>query len=155
MLKEILTRAVLAKGKIEGVNEEIIQLENTPSKLVGCWVINNNCLSVEEDQKVYLEGSYDIHVWYAINEDSDSVLEKKTIKYKEEFLLDEKIELNDCDYKLYCNEYPRCVELKLDNGKAHVNISKNFSLDIIGESKFVVDVNEGINGVKIDTDYLR
>jgi len=155
MLKEILTRAVLAKGKIEGVKEEVIELKDNPSKLVGCWVINNNCLTVLENNKVYLEGSYDVHVWYAINDDTDSVLEKKTINYKEEFIIEEKTDISDCEYKLYCNEYPRCVELKLEEGKAKVNISKNFSIDIVGESKFMVEVNENFNGVKIDTDYLR
>lgn len=155
MLKEILTRAVLYKGKIEGVKEEIIELKNNPSKLVGCWIINNNCLTIVENNKLYLEGSYDVHVWYAINDDTDSVLEKKTIKYKEEFIIEEKFDMSECEYKLYCNEYPRCIELKLDDGKAIVNVSKNFSVDIIGESKFMVEVNDDLQGVKIDSDYLR
>ena len=55
MLKEILTRAVISKGKIEGEKEEVIQLKNEASKLIGCWIINSNYLSNVENDKVYLE----------------------------------------------------------------------------------------------------
>ena len=155
MLKEILTRAVLAKGKVETSSVEKIELKNGASKLVGCWIINNVFLSIVENSKVYIEGSYDVHIWYAINNDTDTILEKKTITYKEEFIFDEKFNPNECEYKLYCHEYPRCTNLNLLSNKAAIKISKKFSVDAIGESKFMVEVNESFNEIKIDSEYLK
>ena len=154
MLKEILTRAVLSKGKIDSKETVKIESKQAPSKLIGCWIINNHYLPIVENEELFLEGSYDIHLWYAISEDKDSTLEKKTIQYKTRVGFDEKINCNEVDFKVYCNEYPHCLNMEIVDGKALLNIVQKYSIDAIGETKFVVDVNEGFNEIKIDTEYI-
>lgn len=154
MLKEILTRAVLAKGKVETSSVEKIELKNGVSKLVGCWIINNVFLSIVENSKVYIEGSYDVHIWYAINDDKDTAIEKKTIHYKDIVEFDEKFNTDEGEFKLYCNEYPHCTGMELVDNFAQVNVSKKVLVDVIGETKLMVDVNESFNEIKIDTDYM-
>lgn len=154
MLKEILTRAVLAKGKVETSNVEKLELKNNPSKLVGCWIINNNFLSIVENSKVYIVGSYDIHIWYAINNDKDTAIEKITMEYKDLVEFDEKFNTDEGEFKLYCNEYPHCIGMELVDNNALVTVNKKVLVDVIGETKLMVDVNETFNEIKIDTDYM-
>lgn len=155
MLREILTRAVVSKGKSKSTSVEKIALKEGVNKLIGCWVINSNCLNIVENSKVYLEGSYDVHIWYAINEDKDTLIEKKTITYKEEFEFDEKFNTDEVEYKLYCLEYPHCSELNLEDGYALVRVEKEYTVDAIGETKLMVEVNEVFNEIKIDTDFIK
>ncbi len=155
MIREILTKAVLSKGVIESSNVEKIELRKGVSKLIGCWIINSHYLTIVENFKVYLEGSYDVHIWYAINGDTDTAIEKKTITYKEEFQFDENFNTDECDYKLYCNEYPHCSALVLEGENALINVEKKYSIDAIGETKLMVDVNQSFNEIKIDTEYIK
>ena len=155
MLREILTRAVIAKGNLKTANVEKIELKSDVNKLIGCWIINSVFLNVVENSKVYLEGSYDVHVWYAVNNDKDTLLEKKTITYKEEFVFDEKFNTEEAEYKLYCLEYPHCVNLNLEGNIALISVEKEFRVDAIGETKLMVEVNEDFNEIKIDTDFIK
>ena len=38
---EIVTRAVVGKGKIFNNNEVVVNTNNVPSKVLGCWIINH------------------------------------------------------------------------------------------------------------------
>ena len=78
-LKEIVTKAVVSKGKIVDSKEINFQMVENINKAIGCWVINHNYLSVVENNKVYASGRYDVHVWYATNNSTDTLLYKKTI----------------------------------------------------------------------------
>lgn len=155
MLKEILTKAVLSKGKIDSNEVVNIELKQDVSKLVGCWIINNQYLPIVENNELFLEGEYDIHLWYAINNDKDSLLEKKTCPYKIKFEFDGKINCDELDFKVYCNEYPHCLNMEIKDGKPALNVSQKYSVDAIGETKFMVDVNESFNEIKIDAEYIN
>ena len=98
MLKEILTKAVVSKGKISDEKEIVLEVEKDVSKVIGCWVINHNYLSVVENNKVYASGCYDVHVWYALKDNTDTLLLKKTIDYKEEFVMDNSFDFLNSEY---------------------------------------------------------
>lgn len=146
MLKEIVTKAVISKGKIVDSSEMEFNIEDNINKVIGCWIINHNYLSVLEDGKVYANGYYDVHIWYAINNSSDTLIFKNTVNYKHEFVLDnDRFNKEECEYKLYCLEYPACSNLELSGNKIVVKVKKTLALDVIGESKLLVQVSEGLN----------
>ena len=39
--KEIVTKAVIGKGKKKYKNSYQVTVENTPSTILGCWIINH------------------------------------------------------------------------------------------------------------------
>ena len=39
--KEIVTKAVIGKGKKQFVDNLSLQVENSPTTILGCWVINH------------------------------------------------------------------------------------------------------------------
>ena len=39
--KEIVTKAIIGKGKKHFKNSYTLKAENTPSTVLGCWVINH------------------------------------------------------------------------------------------------------------------
>ena len=161
MLKEIVTKAVISKGKIIDNEEMEFSVDTSINKVIGCWIINHNYLSLVENDKVYASGCYDIHIWYAKNNSSDTGIFKKTIDYKQEFILDnDNFNKEESEYKLYCVEYPSCSSLNLIDNKFALNVKKTLAIDVIGESKLLVQVgdskaNNEDNNLGINTNYIN
>ena len=160
MLKEILTKAVVSKGKIIDTKEICLNVTENVNKAIGCWVINHNYLSVIENNILYASGFYDVHIWYAINDSSDTLVYKTTIEYKNEFNMDNNVyDREQSEYKLYCIEYPTCTNLQCVNNQFVVTIKKGLAVDVIGESKLLVQVSDNFtnkeDGMGINTNYLN
>ncbi len=164
MYREIVTKAVIGKGKIINNSEVIVNAANEVSKVLGCWIINHYYVSSYEEGKVFAKGRYDIHVWYGYNGDSDTIVHKQTVDYIEEFSLkikdNETISENN-EYIIKCVKYPTCNALSLnDDGTISVRVEKELSLDIIGETKLKVQIsgsgeddwvsNEDINNINVN-----
>ena len=161
MLREIVTKAVVSKGKIIDSNEMEFEVDCNANKVIGCWIINHNYLSLLENNKVYASGYYDVHIWYALNDSSDTKIYKKTIEYRNEFNLDNNnFDKENCEYKIYCLEYPSCTNLQLVDNKFVVNIKKSLAIDVIGESKLLVQVSDNFSNreeenLGINTNYMN
>ena len=161
MLREIVTKAVVSKGKIVDSNEMEFEVEGKVNKVIGCWIINHNYLSVAEADRVYASGCYDVHIWYALNESRDTRVYKKSVEYKDEIILDNKnFDKDSSEYKIYCLEYPNCTSLQLIDNRFVVNVKKSLAIDVIGESKLLVQVSEGFaskdeENFGINTNYIN
>ncbi len=144
MYREIVTKAVIGKGKIANTSDIILNLANVPSKLLGCWIINHYYVGSYENGKVFAKGKYDLHVWYGYNNDSDTFIHRDTIEYIDEFNIRLKSgeELSDSsELVCQCVKYPTCSALSLgDDGKVTVKVDKELSLDVIGETKLKVQI---------------
>ena len=60
--KEIVTKAVVGKGKKYYKNTYTINTENTPTTVLGCWVINHNFKGFEENDRIIITGSFDVNI---------------------------------------------------------------------------------------------
>ena len=159
MYSEIVTRAVVGKGKIFNNNEVVVNTNNVPSKVLGCWIINHYYVSSYENGRAVARGKYDLHIWYGFNGDSDTIVHKQTIDYIEDFSLKMKnnedlSEENELIIK--CVKYPTCTSLNLnDDGTIRIKVEKELNLDVIGEAKLKVHISsntedEWVNGEDID-----
>ena len=165
--QEILTKAVVGKGKITCENEYTLESKLKPTKVLGCWVINHNVLPLLKEEKVYVEGDYEVHIWYAYDEDKNTELHKEKISYSERvpFKMKKGEELTfKQELKAYCTNYPSCTELKIKDEKLYLKIKKDFIVDAIGEAVIKVqlsdltvdnlDLEEEIEE-NVDTNYLN
>lgn len=154
MLKEIVTKAVISKGKINESNDLELEINDNASKVIGCWVINHNYINSIENGKVYVNGSYDVHIWYALNNNTDTKIFKKTIEYKQEVVMVNTFDANESEYKVYCIEYPNCTSLQLKDNTFLLTIKKGLAVDVIGESKLLVQVSDN-EELGINTNYIK
>jgi len=80
-VREIVTRAVVAKGKkIFRVNERI-NPTNDAFSILGCWVINHNFEAELKEKKVDLKGNFEVNVWYAYDNNTKTDIARSTINY--------------------------------------------------------------------------
>ena len=81
LYKEIVTKAVIGKGKKYFKDNYNIDVENTPTTILGCWVINHKFKGYKTNDKIGVSGSYDVNIWYSYDNDSKTAVVNKNISY--------------------------------------------------------------------------
>ena len=59
--KEIVTKAVIAKGKKSTSNKYTLEPEEIPNTILGCWVINNTFNGTSVGDSIIVNGSFDVN----------------------------------------------------------------------------------------------
>lgn len=87
MNREIIAKTLVGKGKLAIQEKQVIKLEENISKPLGCWIINHKYDSKKIDKNIELNGTYDIQIWYAYDDDQKTNVFYKTITFSGVFLI--------------------------------------------------------------------
>ena len=144
--KEIVTKAVIGKGKKYFKNTYTIEATNRPTTVLGCWVINNNFKGYKTGEQIGVDGSFDVNIWYSYENDSKTTVINKNIKYNE--LFNVKVKQNadltgDTDIIVRALKQPTCSKVNIeDDGKITFDIEKELGVEIVGETKMKIAIEE-------------
>ena len=134
--KEIVTKAVIGKGKKKYHNTYQISTEQTPTTILGCWIINHNFSAHESDGKILINGSFDANIWYSYDNDTKTTVVSKKITYtKEEKLTVENKNIVNKDIIVRSLKQPTCISAKEEGNSINIEIEKELGLEIIGDTK--------------------
>lgn len=159
MYREILTKAIIAKGKKEITNNNSITINNQISKVLGCWIINHNYCLQRDNQKILVKGSYEAFFWYGYDDDTNCGLERKTFEYydeipytftQEEILFDDAIIIKE---KL--SKVPTCISMTYEQNTMKIDVQLVYEIDIIGETKLKIKVDDVVIDQMINTNYMN
>ena len=142
--KEIVTKAIIGKGKKYYKNTYTIETENEPSTVLGCWVINHKFKGTDVGGKIVIDGSFDVNIWYSYNNDTKTTVITKKIKYSESVMVNQK-ETTDSTTKdiiVRSLKQPSCVNAKEDGKNILIDIEKELGIEIVGDTKVKVAVEE-------------
>lgn len=156
LYKEIVTKAVIGKGKKKYKNTYNITTDNTPNTVLGCWIINHKFNGVQENNKIVINGSFDVNLWYSYNNDTKTTVITKTINYKEIVSVNEK-EKPDTDIKdiiVRSLKQPTCISAKENGNTIDIEIEKELGVEIVGDTKVKIAIEEDEDAWDIlDEDY--
>jgi len=142
LYKEIVTKAVIGKGKKSFKNNYIINVEDKPTTVLGCWVINHKFKGYKAGDKIGVDGSFDVNIWYSYDLDSKTLVAKETIEYNDLFnvKVKETADLsNDTDILVKSLSQPTCSGVNiLEDGSISFDIDKELGVEIVGETKVKV-----------------
>ncbi|WML49217.1 outer spore coat protein CotE [Neobacillus sp. PS3-34] len=143
--REIITKAVVAKGRKFTQSNHTICPAHSPTSILGCWIINHKYEAKKIGKTVEIHGSYDINVWYSYNDNTKTevVTERVTyhdvikLKYRDHDVIDDK------EVIARVLQQPNCVEAVISpNGnKIIVHVEREFLVEVIGETKVCVKVH--------------
>ena len=166
--KEIVTKAVIGKGKKKYHNKYQITVEQKPTTILGCWIINHNFLAKEIDNKIIINGSFDVNVWYSYDNDTKTTVITKKIDYIEEEKLNVGNEnVVNKDVIVRSLKQPTCISAKEDGNVINLEIEKELGLELIRDTKVkiasveeednwdILDDSEDNEIDKINTNYLN
>lgn len=163
-IREIYTKAVVAKGKKLSRNTYTLTLSEKPNEILGCWITNHHFEAVLNNRVPKIIGTYDVHIWYSCRDATDSLVEKHQISYQDEMQVTKKenrdFEKGD-EVKGRCLSKPKCLSATKDNSNVSVVIEKEMQIEVSGETCIKVEVKseaeiwDDLDDIQIDTNFIK
>ena len=134
--REIVTKAVIAKGKKLFTTNNTVKVDKNPSTILGCWVINHNFNGVKSGDNIRISGSYDVNIWYSYDNDTKTEVIKETNNYNEVVHLREREEEATGEEIIVRSlKQPSCVKVDIDGNNINYTIEKELGIELVGDIK--------------------
>ena len=141
--KEIVTKAVIGKGKKTFTTTNTKSVENMPSTILGCWVINHKFNGVKQNDSIVINGSYDVNVWYSYDNDTKTAVLKDTDSYREVVNIKRKDNSSENEEIIVRSlNQPNCVKVDIDGNNIVYTIEKELGIELVGDTKVKILTDE-------------
>lgn len=143
--REIVTKAVIGKGKKYFKNVYTLKTEVLPSTVLGCWVINHKFKGYKTGDKIVVDGSFDVNIWYSYDGDSKTGVVSKKVDYSETVSVKTKEEVdltNEVEIIVRALKQPNCLKVGVKDEQVEYEIEKELGIEIVGDTKIKVAVEE-------------
>ena len=158
--KEIVTKAVVGKGKLATTTTHTLTTFEEPAVILGCWVINHTFKGTKDQEKVIVKGKYDVNIWYSTNNNTKTEVAKDVVEYTDTI----DVVLND-DYDgqdeiiVRAIKQPTCIKAEIKDNEIVYTIEKELASEIVGDTKIRIGVEsdreeDAIDG-EIKEDFLN
>lgn len=148
MYKEIVTKAVIGKGKKTFRNTYELRTTDKIDTVLGCWVINHNMSGSNDNGRVRINGSFDVNIWYSYDNNTKTNVEARKISYTEivNVHLKESTTLtNDSEILITSLKNPTVIDVSSKDNLITYEIEKELGIEIIGDAKVKIQI--------MDSDY--
>lgn len=156
--KEIVTKTIIGKGKKTFRNKYTLISEEIPDTVLGCWIINHKLSGTNDLDKVIINGSYDVNIWYSCNNNTRTNVISKRIDYEETVKINLKEDSalsNDTEIILRNQKNPTCVDVNVENDKIIYVIEKEIGIELIGDSKVKIAVEDEYDDYEVIEDEVE
>lgn len=171
--KEIVTKAVIGKGKKTTNLNHSIETEDNINTVLGCWVINHTFNGINNGGKVLVNGSYDINIWYSYDNNTKTNVLVKRFNYQD--TMNVKIKengdfSNTSDIIVRSLNQPSVTDVSVDGSNINLTVHKEMGVEIVGDTKVRVSVEdefedyeeiideekeENVKNIEVNDDYLN
>ncbi len=140
--REIVTKAIIEKGKKTFTTDSHVSLLNMPTTILGCWIINHDFKGSKSGDNIVIDGSYDVNIWYSYDNDTKTEVVKDTNTYHEvvNFKNCEKIEGEEILVRSL--KQPICTKASIDETGISYTIEKTLGIELVGDTKVKIAVQE-------------
>lgn len=143
--KEIVTKAVIGKGKKTKSEEYVIETNEKIDNVLGCWVINHNFRGSVSNNTIVVSGNFDVNIWYSYNNNSKTnvMIKKFSYEYPMNVNIKENASLTkDSEIIVRTLEQPSVVDVNIENNNIHLTIEKQMGVEVIGDTTVRVSVED-------------
>lgn len=144
MFKEIVTKAVIGKGKKYFKNNYNLLAEHNANTILGCWVINHEFKGSVNGAKVVIDGSFDINIWYSYDDDKKTAVASKNISYSETVNIKTKLgtSITGSDIIVRALKQPTCSNVKVKDDVIEFDIEKELGIEVVNDTKVKVQIED-------------
>ena len=139
--REIVTKAIVSKGKKLFTSENSVVVEN-PSTILGCWIINHNFHGVKKGNDIQIEGNYDVNIWYSYDNDSKTNVVKEVDHYQEVVHMRDVEGVSGEEIMVRSLKQPNCVKAEIQGNTIHYVVEKELGIELLGDVKVKVETAE-------------
>lgn len=120
----------------------------------------------KEDDIVYINGTFDINIWYSIDNNTKTDVLRETVSYKKDIktkqIVADYLEHSD-DVLIKMLKQPTATNAKIYDGKIDIDVTFDILAEVLGETKMQVTVFkqtpdlEDVDDpdIEIDEDFLN
>lgn len=153
MKREIIVKTLMGKGKLSLEESKEISLNEIASKTLGCWIINHRYEATLNDKEVSLNGTYDVQLWYATDNDSKTNVYYETIPFSGIFTMSyrslESLS-DDILLKVHVIKYPTACKMELvEENKVRIFIESEYLVDTFQDAILSIETLEEDNEVEV------
>ena len=144
--REIISKAVISKGKKVFTQNDQVKISNNPSTVLGCWVINHQFNGVKQNNQILINGSYDINIWYSYDNDTKTDVVKQSHSYTEMVKMKEmNTEYDNINIIVRSLSDPRCVDVKIEDNNINYQVDLELGIELVGDVKVKVEVDDKLD----------
>ena len=143
--KEIVTKAVIGKGKKQFTDNLSLQVTNTPNTILGCWVINHNFSGTFSSGVVTINGSYDINIWYSYDNDTKTEVLKDTKNYIETINVQGTDETENEEVIIRSLTGPSCSKAEINGSVINCSIDITLGIELVGDTKVRINTLDEVD----------
>lgn len=141
--KEIVTKAVISKGKKTFTSEHVVNTDNKPSTILGVWVINHNFSGVKTFDEIKIDGSFDVDIWYSYDNDTKTEVVRATNHYTELIRMrNHDSNVDDEQIIVRGLKQPNCVKVDINDGSIEYVIEKELGIELVGDVKVKIQIDD-------------
>jgi len=139
--KEIVTKAIVSKGKKLFTTEHSVSVSN-PSTVLGCWVINHNFNGVKNGNDIVIDGSYDVNIWYSYDNDTKTDVVKENNTYHEVVHMRSNNDVDGEEIIVRSLKQPTPINVDISGNSIKYTIEKELGIELVGDIKVKIEANE-------------
>ena len=140
--REIVTKTVIGKGKKTFTTNNKVTLTNKPSTILGCWVINHNFKGNKRGDKVSIDGSYDVNIWYSYDNDTKTDVVRNTEKYNEVVTIKNSRDIDNEEVIIRSLKQPNCIKVDISGNDISYIVEKELGIELIGDEKVRIETQD-------------
>lgn len=143
--KEIVTKAIIGKGKKTTNLDHVIDTEDNINTVLGCWVINHSFNGINNGGKVLVSGTYDINIWYSYDNNTKTNVLVKRLNYQDIMNVKIKSEselTNTSEIIVRSLNQPSVTDVNVEGTQIKLTVHKELGVEVIGDTKVRVSVED-------------
>lgn len=144
-IRQIVTKAIIAKGKKRTESTVKLRPPNRPSSILGCWVINHTHQAKKVGRTVEVTGKFDVNVWYSHHDHSKTSVFTESVPYKDQIKLHYRDDPTSGHEEVIVNvvQHPNCTEAVIsDCGNEFViTVERELQAEVVGETKVCISIH--------------
>ena len=94
--------------------------------------------------KIIINGSYDVNIWYSYDNDTKTNVINETIKYNEFINVKTKLDVdfNDSEIIVRALKQPSCGNVQINGNTIDFDIEKELGIEVVGDTKVKIMVED-------------
>ncbi|MBR2891441.1 MAG: outer spore coat protein CotE [Bacilli bacterium] len=140
-IREIVTRAVVCKGKKTIRINTTVPLTDTANKILGCFVTANQISTELLNEKVKVNGNFEINIWYLTENSNTTNVTKSSLTYEDTIKVRKiicDVIGNNLSVVTSLLQEPTCMNAEICNDGIKVEVLLEVLAEVIGETKMMV-----------------
>lgn len=156
--KEIVTKAIVGKGKKTTNLEHIIDTDDNINTILGCWIINHSFNGLNNGGKVLINGTYDINIWYSYDNNTKTNVLVRKLNYQD--IMNVKIKengelTNTSEIIVRSLNQPSVTDVFVEGNEIKLTVHKEMGVEVIGDTKVRISVEDEFEDYEEITDEVE